>query len=202
VSDGRMVPLKMQASHNQSASLQLMLHAVLGTTPTYSQAAPMVFSRNNAIASGASALTKLFTTGPVKFDSVLAQGIMDIAVDFGHKVDVESDSGDVYPSFVTTSSRKPKIMFTTKDQELIASIGDGVAISSLFTAYFRKVSQNNQRVAVGTAQHISVAGTKGVIVPGTYGMKHQTPGTTGFTFVPSKDTVIMTVSTSATIPTS
>ncbi len=201
VSDGLLVPVNIRAAHNQAAVFNLMLHATLGTTPTYSQAAPMLFSTGQAIATGAAALSLLYTAGPVKFNSTLVKGIVDLAVDFGLGVEVESDSGDVYPSFATIKSRMPKIMFTTKDSELIAAIGDGLATTT-FAAYFRKIAQNGQRVAVGTAQHISVAGTLGMITPGALGLQHKSSGSTPFTFTPSKDTVTITISTSASIPTS
>ncbi len=201
VTDGLLVPLGIQASHNQSAKLSLMLHALLGTTPTYSQTAPMVFSASNAIPTGAGAVTKLFTAGPVKYDSVLIQGIMDLGVDFGLQVNKESDSGDVYPSHASILSRMPKIMFTTKDAELIATIGEGVSIST-FAAYFRKVNQNGDRVAAATTEHIKINATAGMIIPGALGLAHKTPGSTPYTFIPTKNTNTISISTGSAIPTS
>lgn len=201
VSDGLLVPVSIGASHNSIAKLNLMLHCTLGTTPTYSQAAPMLFSNSNAITSGAGAVTKVWTTGPVKFNSTLVQGITDLSVDFGIQVLKESDSGDVYPSEVAIIGRTSKIMFTTKDLTLIAAIADGLSIST-FAAYFRKVNQNGQRVAAATAEHIGISATAGMIVPGATGLQHRTPGSTAYTFVPSYNSALITISTTAQIPTS
>ena len=200
VTDGLLVPVNASASHNQSARLALMLHAILGSAGT-SGAAPMIFTASQAINSGAGATVNLYTTGVVHFNSRLVTGIMHIAVDFGIGVFKESTSGNVYPDFISIISRMPKIKFSTRDSELISEVGDGIAVTS-FAAYFRQINQNGQRVAVATPTHISISGVAGMITPGAWSLKHKSPGESAFTITPSLNSSLLTISTTATIPTS
>lgn len=199
VTDGLLVPVTMRAGHNQIGKLGLMLHTWLGSGDA-SGVTPMVFSASNAIPTGASQTSKEFCAGPIKFGSRLCQGIMDLAVAFGIEVFKEGDTGDVYQSIGCILARYPKIEFSTRDTELITEIGDGISITT-FAAYFRKIAANGQRVANGTAQHVSASGTAGMITPGATGLKYRTPGTSAFTYTPAKNTVILTLSAAATIPT-
>ncbi len=204
-SDGLLVPVSVRASHNGVAKLSCMLHGILGTTATYSGATPFVFTNSQAITAGAGAVTKLYTTGPVKFtvsggSSSLVQGISDIAVSFGIMVNKESTDGDVYPSHIAIIGRMPKIEFTTKDPQLIATIGDGVSVSA-FAAYFRQVASSGQRTAPATATHCSVAGTAGMVTPGSLSLQHKSSGSASFTYTPTKNTNTLVLSATAAIPT-
>lgn len=199
VSDGLMVPTKVSASHNQLAKLDLMLHAILGSVATYSQSTPVTLSSGTAIESGAGAMALAYTTGPVKYNSTLVQGISDENIDFGVQVNVESDSGEVYPTHVSIPFRAPNFTFTTKDQSVIASIGEGVSCSSGFGMYFRKVAPNGDRVAIATAEHIKISAAAGELVPGAASLTHKQMGVTPFTFTP---TGAVTISAASAIPAS
>lgn len=205
ISDGILIPVSIRASHNQVAKLSMLIHAVLGTGG-FSGATPIVFTASSAITAGAGALTSLFTTGPVKWTlsggaSTLCQGIQEINVSFGIQVVKEGSDGEVYPSMSGIIARDPKIEFATADTTISTIIGDGISISA-FASYFRQVSQNGQRVAPATTTHVSVAGTAGMITPGSTNLVHKRSGLSSFTYTPSKNTNIITVSTSTAIPTS
>lgn len=199
VSDGLLVPVGMRSSHGGIGKLVMMLHTWLGTGDN-SGATPMVFSAANAIPSGASQTSKLFTVGPIKFGSRLCEGIQDIAVTFGIEVFKEGDNGEVYQSIGCIMARNPKIEFSTRDTHLISEIGDGISIAT-FAAYFQKITANGQRVAPGTGAHVSISGTAGMITPGATALKYRSPGTSAFTFTPAKNTNILSLSATATIPT-
>ncbi len=200
VSDGLLVPMSIRASHNQVAEFTMMLYAILGVTPTYSKSVPMLFETGKAITTGAGQVANIYTAGPIKYDSRLVLGILDLSVDFGISVQQEGDTGDVYPSQVPIISRNPKINFTTKDAELIATIGDGFAITT-FAAYFTKCTANGQRVAAATATHIKVNATAGVITPAALTFAHRVAGVTPYTFTPAKNTNVIAISTTSAIPT-
>lgn len=193
--DGLLVPMSISAGHNAVAKLSLMLHGSLGTPAT-----PFVFTANTAITTGAGNTVNIYTAGPVKFGARLVQGIADLKVDFGIGVLKESDSGEVYPTHISITSRMSKVEFTTKDVELITEIGDGIAVTT-FAAYFRMVTASGQRVPAGTATHISVSGTAGMITPGAVSLTHKAAGSASFTYTPALNTNLITISATAAIPT-
>ncbi|MCL2647735.1 MAG: hypothetical protein FWD61_12115 [Phycisphaerales bacterium] len=204
IAGGIMAPVSIRASHNSVATLDLMIHAIQSnqTPPT----PPFVWEAGQSIPSGAQQIASIFTTGPVSYtisggSSRLLQGISDLSVDFGIQVLVEGDSGNVYPSHASIIRRMTKFEFTTKDVEAVSEIGDGVAVSA-FGMYFRRVAPNGQRVSEGTTTHIGVSATSGMITPGATTLQHAQSGSSSFTFTPVKDTNLITISTTAAIPTS
>jgi len=203
VSDGVIIPVSVNASHNQAAKLHLLLHAILGST-AYSGASPFVFTNSQTITAGAGQTANIYTTGAIKWTSggdKLVYGISDITVDFGLQVLKESADGQVYPDMVGIVARHPTIRFSTKDATLANTVGDGIAVTA-FTAYFRQVAASGQRVAPATATHISIAGTAGIVTPANLNMQHRQGAAMHFTYTPVKNTNILTISTTAAIPTS
>lgn len=204
-SDGILIPTGIRAGHNTVAKLSMMLHAVLGTSGT-SGATPFVFTTAQTIPAGQTPTSNIYCAGPVKWtvsggSSQLCQGIGNIDVQFGIQTIIEGSDSEVYPSMSGIIARDPRIEFTTADAAVMAAIGDGISISA-FSAYFRQVNQNGQRVAIGTATHASVSGTEGMITPGSLGLTHKQAGHASFIFTPTLNTNILTVSATATIPAS
>jgi hypothetical protein len=205
VSDGLLIPVSARASNNEAAKLNLILHAILGSNGS-SLATPMVMTDDVAIPGGAGATVNIYTTGVVKYtissgSSRLVYGIMEQTVDFGIQVLKESDSGEAYPTQVAIIKRMPRMSFTTKDLELITEIGQGVSVSS-YANYFRAVSQNGQRVPNATTSHVSIIGSEGMLLPKEVDQRYGQAGTASFEFVPTLNTNLLTISTSAAIPTS
>jgi hypothetical protein len=184
ISDGLLVPISVRASHNSVAKVSLQAHAVLGSTATYSSATPFVWTPNQAITSGATATANIYTTGPLKIDGTLYQGIEDINVNFGIEVVKEGSDGDVYPSFIGIIMRMTSIEFTTANPQLMATFGDAYALSSSFAAYFRQVLADGTRVPIATTTHIKVSGTTGMITPNNANLAFKRPGTASFTYRP------------------
>ena len=202
ISDGLIIPISLRASHNASAMLQLLMHATLGTTATYSKSVPMLWEASQQITSGAGALTNLFTTGVVKFNSRLVKGILDINVNFGIQVLNESSDGDVYDSQIAIIGQDPVIEFTTRDAALAAEVGDGLSVSSGGGVYFRKITQDGQRVAEATTSHVGITFVDGMIKPGALNLQHKQADSHAFTIYPSKNSSLLGISVAAAIPTS
>lgn len=205
VSDGLLVPMSVSVAHNQAAMLHLMLHAALGTDGT-SGVTPFVWATSQSIPSGASQAANFYTTGPVKYtvsggSARYVLGQMNLSINFGLDFRVEGDTGNVYPQRVYILGRMTSMEFSTRDAALIAEIGDGVKVSA-FAMYFQQMLSGGQRVAAGTATHISVSGTAGMIKPGGVHLVHKQPGMASFTYTPVKNTNEITISTTSTIPTS
>lgn len=206
MSDGLLIPVNLSAANNEAAKLSFMLHAILGSTATYSGATPMVMTASQAIATGAGATVNIYTAGVVKFtpsggSARLVYGIVNQSVEFGIQVMKESDSGEVYPTQVAIIKRYPKLSFTTKDNELMTEIADGISVSA-FAMYFRAVSENGQRVANATTSHVSFVGTAGMVVPKQNEMRWGQANGLTFEYLPSLNTSMLTISTAAAIPTS
>ena len=209
VSDGLIVPVNLSASNNSTAKLSLMCHATLGTG-TYSGATPVVSTNDVQITSGAGATVNIYTGGVVKFTPSsgansgtprLVLGVLSQTVGFGIGVKKETSDGDAHVTYVCIARRYPTMDFTTNDVELATEIGEGVSISS-FAEFFTAVSQNGQRVAKATTSHVSITGTAGMLLPTKVDERFGKSATGAFKFVPSLNTNILTISTSAAIPTS
>ena len=209
VSDGLLVPVNLTASNNSAARLSMMLHAILGSGDD-SGATPLVETDDVEIASGAGGTVNIYTVGVVKFTpssgtnsgtARLVEGIMSQSVNFGITIGKESSDGEAHVTYIRIKKRYPVLEFTTNDVELITEIGEGVSVSS-FASFFRAVDQNGQRVDNGTSSHVSITGTAGLLNPKKGALKYDASGNAVFEFVPSLNTNLLTISSSATIPTS
>jgi hypothetical protein len=205
VSDGLLVPMSLNATNNSTAKLQLMLHAILGSTATYSGATPVVSTASSTIASGAAGTVNVYTSGVVKYTisggaSRLVKGVISQSVNFGLKVRKEATDGEAHVTFVIIERRYPELTFVTDDVELATEIGEQVSISS-FAMFFTALSQNGQRVAAATTSHVSITGTEGIVTPTKVEAQFQKSGNAAFKFTPALNTNLLTISTSAAIPT-
>lgn len=206
--DGLLVPTGLRAGNNAVARLGMTLHGLIGAGGLNANSGTTVFTYTPSVAitSGAGATTNGFTAGPVKYtisggSSRLVQGIKDLNVDFGIQVLKEASDGEVYPTHASIISRMARVEFTTSDIELITEIGDGVSISA-FAAYFRAVVIDGQRLAPATSGHVSISGTAGMIIPNTLNLRHKQSGDASFVYVPQLNSNLITISTTAAIPTS
>lgn len=205
ISDGLIVPVRIQAGHNTLAKLSLMAHAILGSSGS-SGATPFVWASAQTITSGAGGTANEYCAGPVKWtvsggSSQLLQGIKQSSVDFGIGVMVDGSDSEVYSSHVSIPSRMSRFEFSTADAKQIAAIGDGIAVSA-FAAYFRNIAADAQRTGPATTSHIKISSTAGMITPGSVNLTHKRGGETQFIFTPRFNTALLTISVAAAIPTS
>lgn len=203
ISDGLLIPVSLEGSHNRVARLMLEAHARKGTA-AQSGAAPVVVTKDSAIVSGGQTSTARFVASVVKYTSGSARlvtGIKDLSVRFGIELFKESSDSEIDLSHIAIRARNPVIEFTTLDGELLDDVGEGGAAITSFAAYFQKVAANGDRVAKATGEHISITGTSGILIPVSGSMPHNAAGENRFRFVPVKDTNLFTIATNATIPT-
>lgn len=204
VTDGLLIPTSIQGAHNQAARLSLMLHAILGSA-AQSGSYPMVFTKDQQITSGASQSSLFYTACAVKYtsgSSKLVTGIMDMAFNPGIEVFKESSDAEVDPTHVSIRSRLPTFEFSTSDGNLLDDVGEDGLNCTSFAMYFQKFAANGTRVAKASSAHISIVSTSGHLRIGSKSLPHNQKAMARFTFVPAKDTNLVTLSSSATIPTS
>lgn len=209
ITDGQLVPISLRASQGQAARLSLMIHAILGSTATYTQARPMIFTKDQAITSGQAQMAELYTLGAVKYTisggaSVLITGLTDMGVNFGLQVAKEMSDGEVDATHICIAGQNPVFDFTTKDGDRLADVGEDGRSLSAFDMYFQKCDKNGLRVPKATAQHVKVSCTDGMLTPGSLRAQHKQSANASFTFTPSKPSGgnIIAVVSNAAIPTS
>ncbi len=203
--DGMLIPMSVEGAHNRAARLKLMLHAILGSTPTYSGTYPLSFTKDQAITSGGGAVDILYTLACVRYNdggSKLISGLISGAVNFGISLFKEGSNSEVDPTYIAIKDRMPSFEFSTRDAEVIDNAGEGGVSCASFEMYFQKVQQNGERVSKATGAHISLISTAGMLKPGALNLPHNQEGEARFTFTPSKNSSILTIATNATIPTS
>lgn len=204
VTDGLLIPQSIQGSHNQAARLNLMLHAILGAA-AQSGAYPMVFTKDQAITSGAAASSLFYTPAVVKYTSgsdKLVTGILDLSVNFGINVFKESSDAEADPTHVSIQSRMPTFEFSTSDAELLDDVGEDGLNCTSFAMYFQKFASNGTRVAKASGAHISVISTSGHLRIGSKNLPHNQKGVARFTYVPVLNSALFSISATAVIPAS
>jgi len=211
ISDGLLVPISVSGSHNSVATLNFMLHALLGSGVS-SGARPFVFTSGVAIDQTSSpepATNNIFVPNTIHYASGasspavsprLVQGILDMQINFGISVQKEATDSDVYPNYASIIGRMPSIEFTVRDLALDIEVGDGIATTG-FDAYFQAVATNGQRTAKGTGAHVKFTGTTGMITPGSLNLGHKVPAGCSFTYTPAAASPCLAISTTSTIPT-
>jgi hypothetical protein len=201
--DGLMVPKSLSGRQGQKATLSYTVHAIKGSA-AQSGAYPIVVTKDQAITSGQSATSKLFTPCEVRYNSggvVIVAGIQSIEVNFGIEVFKMGSDGEVDPTFVALKDRKPVYKFTTTDARVIDTVGEGGLDCSSFEVYFQKMAADGERVAKGTGQHLSIISTKGLLYPEPAKFPHNSSGAeAAFSFCPVKNTNLLTIAINATIP--
>jgi hypothetical protein len=100
ISDGLIVPLSIRGSNQQAAELSMLIHAILGTTPTYSNTEPIKWTSSSAIRTGAGGVANIYLPSVVKINSRYIEGNLDIQVDFGLNVFKEAVDSEVEDSEV------------------------------------------------------------------------------------------------------
>lgn len=203
MSDGLIIPVSLEGSHNRIARLMVEAHAKKGTG-AQSGTHPFVITKDSAITSGGQTSAARYVAGVVKYNSggnKLVTGIKDISVRFGIGLIKESSDAEIDISHIAILSRNPVIEFTTIDGELLDDVGESGAACTSFAVYFQKVAANGDRVAKGTGEHISIIATSGLLIPVSQGTPHNNAGEGRYRFTPVKDTNLFTIATNATIPT-
>lgn len=175
IAAGCIVPMTLNASHQQDASLSF---AVI---PKYDGTnAPLVHNASQSLP----ALVgddERFTLGPITLGGQSIAGNVDVSINFGIGYTLESSDSDVWPTFISLHSITPTITITGTDAAILASkipLAGRALTHANTTIYLRKRSDSGASfVDDATAEHIkfTVAGQAHVSsYSGSQGSRAQT----------------------------
>jgi hypothetical protein len=184
IATGLMVPRQLSVAHNGEAKLTF---DVIGVNAA-GTVSPVVRTASQSLP----ALTytrEVFTLGPVKLNGTAVDGVQEVTIDFGIKEEVKAGSGALYPQLVAISEIRPRVTVRVNDESALATLGlQGVAQGATDSLiYLRKLSADGQRVADGTAQHVSFSINKGLWLPSSKGGQHPGEIATSFDIEPVYD---------------
>lgn len=140
---------RIQASHNEPASVSLLLAAI------YNGSVDPLVGVNDAAAVGVSAADEYFTAGPITLNGTQYVGVQSMSIDLGIQLFWRGADGEPWPSIVAIQTRDPVLEFVSTDPKAFGLWGvDGVALTSGL-AYLRKFLANGKRVLDGDSEHIA-----------------------------------------------
>ena len=107
-----------------------------------------------------------FTTGPVKINGTVLEGIQRISVNFGLQLKIIGGSGCPFPEFIAIQARQPKITIQSTHVDFATESGMGLYVPQNSTdslVYLKKIAQGGVRVADATTEHISFSIDDGMV---------------------------------------
>lgn len=159
---GVVVPTRLSAPHEgQAASLTFRVQAVSSDGTT----APWTKATSAALGAVSAALDKIFRAGKVGLNGgALLDGIKGIEIDFGQKVEVDSDSGYAYPTAAYTSERKAKA--TISHTNVALAVPTSLSAVVLF---LRALTNGGFPYADASEEHLKITIAAGVFEEGEIG---------------------------------
>jgi hypothetical protein len=197
ISKGIVIPKSIKCTQGQRATMDIECHGIYDGTNQ-----PFIYTDSVSIVTPE--ITELFTIGKVMINGTELSGVTSISVDFGIQLQIESATGQPYPTFVGIKTRAPRIDVTTKTLPSLNTFGlAGTAQGSSSTCvYFQKMANNGTRVAAATAQHIklSLSSTQGLIYCKAFGGSNNASHEGIVSIVPNTGTsTILTISSASAI---
>ncbi len=194
---GMLCPKSVEASQGKDpAKIAYDLYPV----STDGITAPLEISTGQAIPDEG-LVSELFTVGPVGLNASTLQAVQSVKWDFGMDLEHVASDGHAYATYAGINSRRPKCSIEGLDLTALDTFGlDGLALTS-FKTYLRKIAQNSTRVAEGTAQHIKLSGTTGMLLPRGAKGSHGKPLSGEWNICPGYDgaSAIVAISTASAI---
>lgn len=123
---------------------------------------PLVVNASQALA-GTPAANAIHALGPVIFEGAQLLGVQSVSCKSGIEVKAYFADGELYPRTFTINAINPMIEIELNNLGLASTLtlGTTTALSTGSICYFQKVVPGGGRVAIGTAEHISIAATAG-----------------------------------------
>lgn len=151
--NGIMVPRRISARSGSNASIDAEV-----TARSNGATAPVTYSATANLPGNTPGTSLVYTVGPVILDSTTLDGLQSVDVDFGIGLHVERGESEIYPSFVTVRSIRPKIRVKgVHIDQLAALTADGTSYAaSLVRVFFRKRAPGSTFVLDGTAEHVKI----------------------------------------------
>lgn len=155
---GAIFPRRLSVRSGERATLDMDVIPIHDGTNS-----PFVVAANVALPSGTPAVANVHTLGKVLLNNTVFSGVQSLDVDFGiREMPLHSD-GEAYNTFIATPSVMPSISFETYDLDAVNSLAGATAIGSATKFYLQAIAAGGTRVAAGTASHISMTVTAGMI---------------------------------------
>lgn len=123
---------------------------------------PIIPTGSLALA-GTSSASHTYTLGRIDLNGTNISGVQEMDLQLNVEPEEVADSGEPYISYGGINRYAPTITLRTRDTTVMRTYGfTGTAVSS-FEVYLRKRSAASINVADGTAEHIKISGTAGLI---------------------------------------
>jgi hypothetical protein len=151
VANGIVVPRRISARSGENAALDVEVVARKN-----SSTAPIVFAEASNLPTHNAGADVIWTIGPVVLNGTTLDGLASVDLDFGVELITERGDSDVYPTFVSVASIRPKILVRGAHIDVTTTLTeDGVYYTaSQVIVYLRKRSEGGSFVADATAEHI------------------------------------------------
>jgi hypothetical protein len=121
------------------------------------------------VAAGAQALTvtpggtQRFTLGPIELNGVQLSGVQEATLESGIKCDEEGSEGELYDSWACIEQTAPVLEITGRTIEWWNTYALGTVLTN--ATFYLMAKSGTGNVAFGTASHIKLVATAGLIVP-------------------------------------
>lgn len=148
-------PMRLRVGHRQEAYLECRI-----CMPYDGSNEPIVPAGSVAL-SGTPSGSVHWVQGPVYLNTVQLTGIQEMTIDFGNSLIEAGGDGEIYDTHVFIATHQPRITIRGYNVPWSTYGLNGTALTA-GSFYLRKVSTTG-RVANGTAQHIKLAATAGII---------------------------------------
>ncbi len=161
---------------------------------------PVVVNSGQALA-GTPAANATHALGPVIFEGAQVIGVQSVSCKSGIEVKFIFADGELYPREVVITALNPMIEIELLNVPFAATLTAGglTPLSSGIICYFQKVIPGGGRVAIATAEHISVAATSGAYKLDSVSGSKGDNATVKLTVMPAQ-ALSMNAATAITIP--
>ena len=154
------VPTKTSASDGKEATIDFDLYPIA----TGDDTSPVTLNSSVSLPA-ITVANQVYTVGAATANGTSINGLEDITINYGYKVNMKSSNGSLYTTFASYEEFAPTISFKTHTPFQFGGLtGTGVTQASHF--WLRKKAPNGGgNVPAGTAEHIKFTITSGFFQP-------------------------------------
>jgi hypothetical protein len=147
----------IRAAHRQEGSCEVRV-----VSPYDGVNAPIVAAGSQALA-GTPAAAEFYGLGPVSINSVAQGGVQDAQIELNPDVMELGDASETYDTFCAVRSIQPVVTVRGLDTAPWTAYGAAGAALSALSVYLRRKAPDGHNVADGTASHVKISGTSGLV---------------------------------------
>lgn len=192
---GMLIPRAIQCAQGGNATMGLEV------IPISTDGATAPVSHTDVTAPAATAVSELFTLGPVQINGSAVDGVQNVSIDPGLSVVVMGADGNPYRTFCGITARRPGVQFVTTKASCIDTFGwTGAALSATAVVYLRRYQQGSVVYGDGESQHIKMTLTEGHVAWRDIPTRHGGQALATVSITPRKGTpAIIIIATGAAI---